>query len=431
MLNLYQNITQASAPVLNALLARRLKRGKEDPQRVEERKGVSVKKRPEGDLCWIHSASVGESQSALILITQFKDRFPDVRFLVTTGTKTSAELMEKRLPEGAFHQFYPLDHPEWVRRFLDHWRPDLVLWMESEIWPNMLLEVKRRDIPAALVNARLSKNSFQRWQLLKNTIRVLLSGFDIILAQSDTEAGYFKALGQRNVHVTDNLKYSSAPLKADKDDLTSFNNAIAMRPCWVFASTHKGEEVLAARVHDVLKSQFPELLSIIIPRHPSRREEINSALKGFNLHLAFRGEGRVLPARNTDLYVVDTMGELGLFYRAAPIACIGRTFSDDGGGGHNPIEAAQLHCAVLHGPHVQNLQDIFDEMENAQASLPLRDEQHLAETLHRLLSDPLELQKRRDAALKFAQNKTAVIDRVMEQLCPMMQNALIRKDTAA
>lgn len=430
MLTIYRKLMRVSTPCLNALLAKRIKKGKEHPHRTPERRGITEKTRPDGDLCWIHAASIGESQSALILINTLLETFPTLNVLVTTGTLTSAKLMEKQLPERAFHQFYPLDHPDWVAAFLDHWRPDTALWMESELWPNMLCEIKARNIPSALVNARLSPSSFRKWKLFKGAALSVLETFDVILAQNETEAEYFQALGHTNVHVTDNLKLSARPLKVNEADLKTLNNSVINRPNWVYASSHKGEEVLAARVHEKLKAQFPDLLTIIVPRHPERRDEIDSALKSFDLNIAFRGEGQLPPEKKTDIYVADTLGELGLFYRAAPIACIGRSFSDDGGGGHNPIEAAQLHCAVLHGPLVQNQQDLFDEMEKDGASILTRSEQHLNEALHELFSTPLKLQTARDNALKFAQDKTAVIDRVMEYVQPLVQDALMRKDAA-
>lgn len=422
MFNLYKAFMQLGEPVLNAFLTRRLKRGKENADRLGERRGVTDLKRPDGPLGWVHAASVGEAQSALILINRLLERHKDLHILLTTGTISSAALMAKKLPERAFHQLYPLDHPAWAARFLDHWRPDFVLWMESELWPCMLSEVGKRKIPAALVNARLSPTSLGKWHFARPLARDLLAPFQSILCQTDIDAASFRQLGaeQNRVHVTDNIKYSAAPLPASEKELETLKTAIGDRPCWVYASTHKGEETLAARVHSALKSNLPGLLTIIVPRHPERRNEIAAALDDAGLNVQFRGDDHAAPLASTDIYIADTFGELGLFYRAAPMACIGRSFSDDGGGGHNPIEAAQLDCAVLHGPNIQNLQEIFDQMDSAGAARKTPDENALSRELLTLLSRPEKLSEFRTIARNFAGQKESVIDRVLAHLSPML-----------
>ena len=418
----YKNTLQHSKPVLDALLKRRLKRGKEDAARIAERRGEAGKERPDGVLIWVHAASIGEAQSALILINTLRREYPDYQILVTTGTKTSAHMMQKQLPEGAFHQYYPLDHPDWVYGFLDHWSPDMVFWMESELWPNMLLEIQNRKIPAMLINARLSEKSYKRWKLIGKNAEKLLRTFSRVLCQSETEARYFRSLNARHVHVTDNLKYSAKALSFDEKDFKDLQASIINRPVWVYASTHADEESLAARVHERLKAELPELLTIIIPRHPERRDEIECALSITDLEYVFRGNAKKLPRENTDLYIADTLGELGLFYRASPIACIGRTFSNDGGGGHNPIEAAKLNCAILHGPKFQNLQMIFDEMHIVDAALMASGEDQLLEYLAHLFATPSYLQKQQQNAHNFAQDKAGVIERVMEHITPQMDS---------
>ncbi|MCC6598168.1 MAG: 3-deoxy-D-manno-octulosonic acid transferase [Alphaproteobacteria bacterium] len=420
MINLYKALMRSGEPILGAFLKQRLKKGKENPNRIAERKGITALKRPSGRLGWIHAASVGEAQSALILIERLLNRDKDLHILLTTGTLTSSVLMEKKLPQRAFHQFYPLDHPAWVARFLNHWEPDFILWMESELWPCMLTEIRKRRIPASLVNARLSPDSLRKWRFTRSFAENILKTFQSVLCQTDLDATAFRQLGAVNVHVTDNLKYSATPLLTTPADIELVKNAVDGRPCWVYASTHKGEETLAARVHMHLKETFPNLLTILIPRHPERRADIAATLKSTQLALQLRGETRTPPAAETDIYIADTLGELGLFYRIAPIACIGRSFSDDGGGGHNPIEAAQLDCAVLHGPHVQNLQEIFDQMNDAGAAKKLTDEGALYDELLSLLSTPDLLAKRRAAALDFAKQKEDVIYAVIKHLEPII-----------
>ncbi len=423
MLKFYRFLTDIGRPALVSLLTRRANKGKELPERLEERKGVPGRERPETALVWVHAASVGEAQSALILINELLKYNDKLHILVTTGTVTSAELMEKKLPERAFHQFYPLDNVEWVESFLNHWRPDLILWMESELWPNMLQAIKERNIPAALINAKLSDTSYRNWRFVKGAARTLLSSFSLILTQTEKDAGRFRALGAHNAISTDNLKYSARALPASDEALKSLTGSIGNRPTWLYASTHDGEEALACRIHQTLKNEFPELLTIIIPRHPERGEAVKNEIESYNLSVVLRGDTKRLPEYETDIYVADTLGELGLFYRAAPIACIGRSFSNDGGGGHNPIEAAQLNCAILHGSNVQNLQQIYDEIEDAEAAIQVNSEQELAAMIADFLSDERKLQKYQESGLKFAREKEAVIERVWEALLPLLEGS--------
>lgn len=418
VLDIYAFLIRAGTPFLDRLLARRCVRGKEDRARLPERKGIASRPRPDGKLIWLHAASVGEAQSALILIEKLHAYDPALHILVTTGTVTSAALMEKRLPAPyAFHQYIPLDQPDWVARFLDHWRPDAALWLESELWPSLLRALKKRDIPAALINARLSPRSARRWKLLRGTIMEMLSSFRAILTQTDEDKAAFDALGAPSVTTTGNLKYSAAPLPCDEQELNELKQTIGDRPMWLYASTHEGEEALAARLHKRLARRFPDLLTIIVPRHPDRRDQIESFYKENSIDHCFRTKNK---SPQSGIYIADTMGELGLFYRLAPLACIGRTFSADGGGGHNPIEPAQLGCAVLHGPHVQNLQEIFEDMDQAGAALALRDEKDFAVQLERLLSDPAALTVLQQKGEDFAMGRGAVIDHVMTIITPLL-----------
>ncbi|HPF78134.1 MAG TPA: 3-deoxy-D-manno-octulosonic acid transferase [Alphaproteobacteria bacterium] len=423
MLPLYQAITALSAPILALLLKYRLARGKEDGTRLNERKGKSSPSRPAGQLIWIHAASVGEAQSALILIEKISQQYEDISFLVTSGTVTSANLMAKRLPRNATHQFFPLDHPKWVSDFLDHWKPDLALWMESELWPNMLLALKNRNIPSVLVNARLSDRSYNRWKLFRCSIRKILSSFDLIMAQTQKDADRYLILGAKSVIVTDNLKYSAAPLPCNETDLTELQKSIGRRKIWLYASTHAGEESLACRLHSNLQEQFPDLLTILVPRHPERRDDIERECKIIGLNTTLRGESKILPTEKTQIYVADTLGELGLFYRLSPIAVIGRSFSHDGGGGHNPIEAAQLHCAVLTGPNIQYQTELFDAMFQTGAAKQMDTEKQLEDTLSLLISNDKECQRMIEAADKFADDKNHIIDNVMEQLKPFINKS--------
>jgi 3-deoxy-D-manno-octulosonic-acid transferase len=427
MLNFYKLLTRLAEPVFLALLRKRAESGKENTQRLAERRGESDRKRPPGPMLWLHAASVGEAQSALLLIEDLLRHHEKLHLLLTTGTVTSASLMEKKLPERAFHQFYPLDHPDWVEKFLNHWHPDFVLWLESEIWPNMLLGIRDRNLPAVLVNARLSDKSFKRWRLAGGTAKSLLNAFSLILTQTDKDAHNFRALGATNVSITGNMKFSARPLPADEKDLKTLSAHIRSRPTWLYASSHKGEEEMACRVHQILKTAIPEILTVIVPRHIGRREDIQAVCKQYGLASVLRGADKTPPGEGTDIYIADTMGELGLFYRVAPVACIGRSFSADGGGGHNPIEAAQLNCAVLHGPHVRHQQQIYDDMDDAGAALLMKNEQDLTEAVRLFLTNEDRLRQQQAVALRYVQGKSKIIDKVMKALNPLLENAQITR----
>ena len=426
----YKLFTYLSAPFLHLILKSRLSKGKELPSRYREKLSHITKTRPTGALYWVHGASVGESQSALILIRKIIETNPDINILVTTGTVTSAELMAKNLPQQAFHQFYPLDHPNWVKNFLDHWKPDAVLWMESELWPNMLHAIHNRNIPAALINARMSEKSFKTWQrfptLAKDTIRT----FQKILCQTKIDQNCYQQLGAVHTSITDNLKYSASPLSCNLHDLQNLKNKCAGRPLWVYASTHDGEEQIAHEIHKALAEKWPDLLTIIVPRHPERRDEIKDKCTPYNLKTIYRGADKSLPDSDCQIYIADTLGELGLFYALSPIACIGRSLSLDGGGGHNPIEAAQLNCAVLHGKNIQNLQEIYDEMHTNNAAILVGTATELEKAIETLLRDDDKLKALQDAGYNFANKKTAVIETVLSELYPLLPN-LSKKDMIA
>lgn len=417
MLGLYTFITRLSAPLLSLILKLRLSKGKEDRARIGERKGIASLPRPAGSLFWLHAASVGEAQSALILVDKLLEQNKTASVLVTSGTVTSANLMAKRLPSRAFHQFLPLDHPTWIGRFLDHWKPDFVCWMESELWPNTLKAVKNRNIPAYLLNARLSARSYKRWKSFPKAIQTLLSSFSAILTQTEEGRARFEDLGAQNVRFTDNIKHSAASLPVPKTELSELLMSTDRRKIWVYASTHAGEEELAAQTHLTLKKDIPELLTIIVPRHPERREDIKETLATFDLQSHFRSE-QDTPNAKTDIYVADTLGELGLFYQLSDIAMIGRSFSADGGGGHNPIEAAQLGCAVLTGPNIQFQRDLFDEMFAAGAAKQVQTPEELCQTLIGLFNNEVALNAMIKASEDFANSKNHIIDDVMTIIRP-------------
>jgi 3-deoxy-D-manno-octulosonic-acid transferase len=421
----YRGLTRLATPGVRLLLARRLKRGKEDPQRLPERLGHAGRTRPPGRLVWLHAASVGESQSLLVLLGRLLERDPGLSAVVTTGTVTSAALMARRLPARAWHQYVPVDLPQAAARFLDHWRPDLVLWAESELWPNLLDAVHRRGLPAALVNARMSERSFRGWQRAPRFAARLLDSFAVALAQSEADAARLRRLGARAVTVTGNLKYSADPLPADPAELQRLGALLQGRPVWLLASSHEGEEQLAAEAHRVLAPRHPHLLTIIVPRHPERGPKLADSL-GMPVALRSRGE---LPGAGTALYLADTLGELGLFYRLCPVTVIGKSLCASGG--QNPVEPAQLGSAVVMGPEMGNFADIAAELEQGGGALRLAAAGDLKAALDRLLSNPEQCLRLGQAGRAVAGRNQAVVERVLAGLEPLLARMADRPGAAA
>jgi len=407
-LRVYRKLSFAMVPLAPALIKRRLKLGKEDPARVGERRGMSDDVRPHGPLVWIHGASVGEVLAAAALIEKL--RALNLRILLTSGTVTSAAIVAKRFPPDVIHQYVPYDAPRYVARFLDHWRPSLALFIESDLWPNLILASAARRLPMVLINGRMSQRSFPRWRRVSNTISALLGRFDVCLAQSQLDADRFSALGSRNVVTTGNLKLDVPAPPADPAKLERLMAMTRGRPIVVAASTHPGEEEILAETHKTLAGFFPGLLTVIVPRHADRGEAVARTVEASGLHASLRSREQ-LPTAATDIYVADTMGELGLFYRLAPIVFMGGSLIEHGG--QNPIEAVKLGASIVHGPHVFNFTDVYEALDAAGGARRADSQEALVKQLGQLLADP----KAREASL-------AASERVVEQLGGALERTL-------
>ena len=350
--------------------------------RLDERYGQSRTARPPGPLVWIHGASVGELLAVIPLIERIREK--EFNVLCTSGTVTSANLAEQRLPPGAIHQFVALDAPRFVRRFFDHWRPDLALFVESDLWPNLIMTIARRGIPLILVNGRLSERSFNRWRRAPRMIGALLGCFDLCLAQSAAHAGRYRDLGAPRVVTTGNLKLDVPEPPADAGSLQALEAAIGGRTVIAGASTHPGEETMLIEAHRRLRGSFPQLLTIIAPRHPDRGPGILEIAHAADLSARLRSRGE-LPEPDTDIYVADTLGELGLIYRLAPIVFVGGSLASHGG--QNPIEPIKLGAAILHGPHVWNFAEIYAALDQSHGAEQVADVGKLAVRVGALLKD--------------------------------------------
>jgi len=391
----YRFATAALSPVAPVLLQRRRQRGKEDRERAAERLGFSKLSRPDGALIWVHGASNGECVAALPLIETFVSH--GFRVLVTSGTVTSAMLMRERLPQGAFHQFVPVDAPAATARFLKHWRPDIGLFVDSDLWPNLILGAKGAGTRLALVNARMSQRSFESWRWARKTAATILGAFDVCLAQDDQIAARFRLLGSTDVRVVGSLKEDAPPLPYDAAMLAELRNAVSGRPILLAAQTHPGEDETILPAHDALRARYPHLLTIIVPRHTSRGVEIAELCATRTSRQRSKG-GRIEP--DTAVYIADTIGELGLFYRLASFAFVGGTLVPMGG--HNPLEAARLRCAVLAGPHTFNSASAYKAVLEAQGFGRVSSSSDIASLASRLFDEPEFAKSMGDAAARGA-----------------------------
>jgi len=412
-LTAYRMLTAAGAPLAPHFLEYRLRRGKENMLRLGERRGEPSAPRPPGPMIWVHGASVGEFTAVLPLIECICARGTNV--LMTTGTVTSAALAEKRLPPGAFHQFLPLDAPAFVARFLDHWQPDLALFVESDLWPNMIVAAAGRAVPLVLVNGRLSERSFDRWRHFPKSIGALLRRFELCLVRSTTDAERFRALGAPRLTITGNLKYDVPAPPADARRFAALGEATRGRIVVVAASTHQGEESVVAEAHRRLAATFPEVLTIIAPRHPARGAAVAEMVAAAGLKASLRS-CEALPERDTSVYVFDTLGELGVLYRLAPIVFMGGSLVRHGG--QNPIEAIKLGAAILHGPHVSNFEEIYRELDRSGGAELVTDADTLALRIGAWIDDGADRERAAAVGGRCVERLGGALDRTVAALEP-------------
>jgi 3-deoxy-D-manno-octulosonic-acid transferase len=414
---LYGALGSLLAPLVARHVARRRRLGKEHAERWPERLGIAGRPRPDGRVVWLHGASVGEAMSAVPLIQWLRAHHPSARLLVTTGTVTAASLVEERLGDAVIHQFVPVDLPRPVGRFLDHWRPDLVLWFESELWPTLLTRAARRGLPMLLINGRMSAASYARWRRARPLARALLGSFRGLFAQSETDAARLGDLAGRAVRSAGNLKRAAPALPCEAAAFERLRARLAGRPVWLAASTHPGEETLVATAHRRLVGEFPRLVSVIVPRHPARGPALRAALAADGTAVALRSAGDDLPL-DARVYIADTLGELGLWYRLTDLVLIGGSLVPIGG--HNPLEAARLGCAVVHGPHVANVAELMAELGAAGATRALGGGDDLAPAIARLLADAPQRRAMAAAAQRYAEAEGDVVARIVAELEPYL-----------
>lgn len=414
-LALYAAVTALVEPLAGAALRRRAARGKEDAARLGERLGRASRPRPAGPLVWLHAVSVGESMSLLPLIEALHEREPALNLLVTSGTRTSADLLARRLPEGVIHQYAPVDAPGAVARFLGHWRPDAGLLVESELWPNLILAARRRGVRLALLSARMTDASAKGWARAPAAARTILEAFDLVLAQEAATEARLTELGAK-VGPRLNLKLVGAPLPCDTAELERMRAAIGARKVVLAASTHAGEEATIARAFEW--ADLGDTLLVIVPRHPERGPAVAQVLAGEGLAAGLRSRGEQ-PHPGMQAYVADTLGELGLFFRLADVVVMGGAF-ELGIGGHNPLEPARLGSAIITGAHMFNAQETYAEMFAEAAAIEATDGEHLARHMRGLIDNPRIARRFGEAAQAYADRQGRALDEALERLAPLL-----------
>ena len=410
---LYKVLFILATPILCILFCIRLIKGKENKTRFRERLGYPVVPRPEGKFIWMHGASVGECLSMLPLINRLLELDPLLHIMVTSGTVTSADLMQKRLPDRAFHQFIPIDSPWGTKAFVCHFKPDAVLWFESEFWPNLLSAIHRQGIPLILLNGRISDRSFRRWQKLPWIIKVLLGQFSLTLGQSPENAHRLQVLGSQHVDCVGNIKYAAGIAPFDEDELSKLKTDIGNRHCWTGASTHANEEQQMAEVHTMLKKNYADLLTVCVPRHPNRAEDIEKMCIQKGLKVARRSRHESIQ-NDTDFYIADTIGEMGLLYQLSDIVFVGGSLIPFGG--QNMLEPMRLRRATIIGPHAFNFREIVATAKEKEALIEVADLNELSRTISDLFSNAQKISIIGEKGYELASSEMAVLDRLYDLL---------------
>lgn len=414
-LALYRAATTLFEPLALQILRGRARAGKEDPARLAERLGRAAVARPAGPLVWLHGVSVGESLSLLPLVEGLGRRRPDLALLVTSGTRTAADILARRLPPGVIHQFAPVDGPRAVGRFLDHWKPSLGVLVESELWPNLLLSAERRGVPLALLSARMTETSAKGWARAPAAARRLLSGLAVVAPQDEDSRARLERLGARPGPALNLKRLGDAP-PHDPADLDRLKAAVAGRRVALAASTHPGEEAFLAQAFQAVRAGAPDALFIVVPRHPERGAEAAETLKAAGFSVARRSLGEPPAAQ---VYVADTLGEMGLFLRLADAVVMGGAFVD-GVGGHNPLEAARLGQAVVTGPHAFNAAELYRDLLAEAAAIEADTPGEVARHVLGLLDNPRVARRMGEAALAHAEREASALDAALDRLEPLM-----------
>jgi 3-deoxy-D-manno-octulosonic-acid transferase len=407
-LKLYKIFNIIITPIIALFIIVRVIQGKEDRSRIRERFGLSKKKCPKRIVIWIHAASVGETISVMPFLNLFKDN-AKYFIIFTSGTVTSGRLIRNKLPKNAVHQYAPIENYFAIKNFLNHWKPKLSIFLESEFWPCILYETSKTSKLISL-NTKISDRSFNRWSLVPKVFREISELFNLFMPQSSQTYNRLKKLGVKNLHYTGNLKYTVPPLPSIDSKLSALKSSLKNKTPILFASTHPGEEKVIIDIYEQIKEDHPSILIIIAPRHPGRSESIASMLKKHNYNIAVRSKKNEIKI-DTEFYIADTMGELGILFKVSPISVICGSFVNIGG--HNPIEAAKLKSAIIMGPYISGFREICIEFKKHKAAIFVKNKKECARAIHSLLSNKSTHQKYIFNALTFINSKKDILKNTM------------------
>ena len=413
-IGIYNTLIRILYPlVIRSYIQKRIEIGKEDTKRFNERIGRPTRERPEGKLIWFHGASVGESVSMLPLINRLLETDENTYVMVTTGTTTSAEIMGKRLPERAFHQYITIDNPVFTKRFIKYWQPDLVLWFESDFWPAMLSTIKKKNIPLILVNGRISNKSFKRWQQFDYISKELLGCFTFCLGQSEEDAYRLRVLGAKDSTCLGNLKFAGLPIPVDETKKAEITKQIGNRRIFCISSTHENEEYQLGKRFKNLFEKHPDVLVLIAPRHPQRGVEIKTQLTDLGLNVSLRSANEKITSK-TQVYIADTIGELGIWYGISPIVFIGGSLVPHGG--QNFMEPSRLKDAVIVGPYMHNFTEAMQRAQKANAIIQANDAEEVIDTVIQLFDNKDLLEAKQSLAYNWASGEAKVLDGIVEKV---------------
>ena len=358
LLKIYYVISILLMPLTGIYINRRIKLNKEDTKRFKERYGRSSVQRTEGSLAWLHAASVGESLSILTIINELEKLKSIDQILLTTGTTSAAEIVANKLSSKTVHQYLPLDNPIFNKRFLKHWNPTYAIFVESEIWPNLIMQIKKLEIKLAIVNGRMTLKSYNKWLRFKKSSELIFKSFDLCLTQNKESSLFYKKLGINNTYYTGNLKFSSDKFEVTEDDFNDLKGMFKGRKVFLAASTHLGEEKIISEITNKIRESKKEFITIIVPRHPNRTNLLDQMT---NSKVVMRSSNEKVD-QATDIYLADTFGELGIFYKLADFIFIGGSFVPHGG--QNPIEAAYFCNNIFHGKYIENFSEVYETLNH-------------------------------------------------------------------
>ena len=371
MFFLYQIILSLIILISPFLIIFRIYKKKEDKIRFKEKFSISSKKRSKGKLIWFHGASVGEILSVIPLIENYEKDKSIKQILVTSSTLSSSKVLQKFQFKKTIHQFYPIDHIFFTKKFLEYWKPNLAIFIESEIWPCMFKELEQKKISLILLNARITKKTFSKWIKLKNFSQEVFNKITVAYPQNFETKYFLKKLKTKKIKTIGNLKFA----ENDNEKIHKLNHKFKKKKIWIASSTHSDEEIFCAKAHIELKKKIKSLLTIIIPRHIHRVKEIKSKLENLDLKVITHSSNKK-NLKNIDIYIVDTFGETKKFHKISCSVFLGGSVINRGG--QNPLEAARYGAKILHGPNVNNFKDIYKTLLELKVSKKINTSKELA-----------------------------------------------------